>query len=251
MTDLLERPEVTRRAQARPAQHPPRRPVGIGEAARVVFLVVAAILPFGRVFATGDWVLPLLVAGILPVVLVWVLRRLQAPWWVTVAAVAVAWWWYVALALLPSTLWRGVLPTQDTVRVALEAALIAIQRIAVVPAPVYPEIPLLLLAVTGVWWVACSIAVLALRLGAPGKAIICATTLWLVPLAIVPDGGAPWALSAPLLFGSVLVMLAEADRDALRWGRVVAPTTTRLLPAQRQPSGLVLAVCAVVIGTLL
>jgi transglutaminase-like putative cysteine protease len=251
MTDLLERPEVTRRVQARPAQSVARRPVGVGEAARVTVLVIAAILPFGRVFATGDWVLPLLTAGILPVALVWVLRRLRAPWWVTITAIVIAWWWYIALVLLPSTLWRGVLPTQDTVRVALDAVLIAVQRIAVVPAPVYPEIPLLLLAVTGVWWVACSIAVLALRLGAPGKAIICAATLWIVPLAIVPDGGAPWALSAPLLLGSVLVMLAEADRDALRWGRVVAPTASRLMPAQRQPSGLALAVCAVVIGTLL
>jgi transglutaminase-like putative cysteine protease len=252
MTDLLERPEVVRRAQARPGQaDDARRSLGIAEAARVAALVIAAILPFGRVFVTRDWLPPVLAAGILPVALLWGLRRLRAPWWVALPAVAVGWLWYAAVVLLPSTLWQGVVPTQNTARVAAEAAVLAIQRIAVVPAPVYPEIPLLLLAITGVWWVACSIAVLSLRLGAPGKAIICATTLWLVPLAIVPEGGAPWALSAPLLFCSVLVILAEADRDALRWGRVVAPTGPRRTRAQRQPAGLLLAVCAVLVGAVL
>jgi transglutaminase-like putative cysteine protease len=214
-------------------------------------MVVAAILPFGRVFATSEWLAPLLLAGLLPVALSWVLRRARAPWWATIAVVVVAWLWCTAVMLLPSTLWRGILPTTTTARVAVDAAVLAIQRIVVLPAPVYPEIPLLLLAVTGVWWVACSIDVLALRLGAPGKAIICATTLWLVPLAIVPQGDAPWALSIPLLLTSVLVMLTEADRDALRWGRIVAPTTTLRQATRRSPSGLVLAVCAVLAGTLL
>jgi transglutaminase-like putative cysteine protease len=251
MTDLLERPEVVRRAQARPSQAIDRRSLGIADAARVAGLVVAAILPFGRVFATTEWLPPLLAAGILPIALLWGLRRLRAPWWISIPAVTVGWFWYTAVVLLPSTLWKSIIPTQTTARVMADAAMLAIQRIAVVPAPVYPEIPLLLLAVGGVWWVACSIAVLALRLGAPGKAIICATTLWLVPLAIVPDGGPPWALAAPLLFCGVLLLLAEADRDALRWGRVVAPTGPRWTPAQRQPAGLLLAACAVVAGALL
>jgi hypothetical protein len=258
MTDLLERPkvEVQRRTQARPQQAAAPRSLGVADALRVAALVVAAILPFGRVFATSEWVVPLLLAGVVPVGLSWALRRIRAPWWAVAAAMLFAWAWYAAVMLLPTTMWRGILPTTDTIRVAAQAASIGIQRIVVLPAPVYPEIPLLLLAVTGVWWVACSIDVLALRLSAPGKAIICAITLWLVPLAIVPEGDAPWVLSIPLLLTGVLVMLTEADRDALRWGRVVAPRTAftgglETPAARRHPSGLALAICAVVAGALL
>src|SRR5918996_3174706 len=147
MTDLLERPEVVRRAQARPGQADGRPSLGIADSARVAALVIAAILPFGRVFVTRDWLPPVLAAGILPVGLLWGLRRLRAPWWVAFPAVTVAWFWYAAVVLLPSTLWQGVVPTQNTARVAAYAAVQAIQRIAVVPAPVYPEIPLLLLAI--------------------------------------------------------------------------------------------------------
>jgi transglutaminase-like putative cysteine protease len=250
MTDLLERPEVMRRARARPGQTTPKRSHGVADAARVAALTLAAILPFGRVFATNDWMLPLMAAGVLPITLSWMLRRIRAPWWAASAVVMTSWLWFMAVTLLPTTLWRGILPTQTTMRVAVDAAWLALHRIAVLPAPVYPEIPLLLLAVTGVWWVATSIDVLALRLGAPGKAIICATALWLVPLAVVPEGDAPWMLAVPLLLTGVLVILAEADRDAMRWGSIVAPTTDRGADTPRHPSGVALAVCAVVVGTL-
>jgi transglutaminase-like putative cysteine protease len=249
MTDLLERPEVTRRARARPTQSAPKRSQGVAESARVAALTIAATLPFGRVFATNEWMLPLLAAGVLPVALSGLLRRIRAPWWASFVVVVVGWLWYMAVTLLPTTLWYGI-PTQTTVRVAIGAAWLALHRIAVLPAPVYPEIPLLLLAVTGVWWVATSIDVLALRLSAPGKAIVCATALWLVPLAIVPEGDAPWLLAAPLLLTSVLLILAEADRDAVRWGNLVTPALDRSADAPRQPSGVALAVCAVVVGAL-
>jgi len=251
VTTLLERPEAQRRARARPGQPPPQRSLGVADAAGVAVLVITAILPFGRVFATSDWFAPLLLAGALPVALSWVARRLRAPWWLAIALTVAGWLWYTAFTLLPSTLWGGVLPTLSTMLVAADATMLAIQRIALLPAPVYPETPLLLLAVTGVWWVASSIDVLALRLASPGKAIICATTLWLVPLAIVPGGDPPWLLAAPLLLASVLVMLTEADRDALRWGRIVAPTVQRGGATPRHPSGLALAICAIVVGTLL
>jgi transglutaminase-like putative cysteine protease len=251
MTALLERPDAQRRARARAGQPPPQRSRGRAATLGVTALVVAAILPFGRVFATSDWVVPLLLAGVLPVALSWGMRQLRVPWWLALPLTLFGWLWYTAVVLLPSTLWSGLLPTLSTVQVAADATRIAIQRIAMLPAPVYPETPLLLLAVTGVWWVASSIDILALRLGSPGKAVICATTLWLVPLAIVPDGDPPWLLSAPLLLSSVLVMLTEADRDALRWGRIVAPTSQRAGATPRHPSGMALAVGAVVVGALL
>ena len=255
MTDLLERPEVQRRARARPAPPPPPVRAHAGESVAVALLALAAIMPFGRVFATPDWVVPLAAAAVLPVALSWVLRRLAAPWWAALALTLLGWLWYTSATLLPGTLWNGFLPTLSSLRVAFDAVLLAVQRIALLPAPVYPETPLLVLAVAGVWWVAASIDVLALRLGAPGKAIVCALTLWLVPLAIVPDGDPPWLLAAPLLLTSVIVMLAEADRDALRWGRVVTPplrghAVTTGAPS-RHPSGIALALCAVVVGTLL
>lgn len=251
MTTLLERPEAQRRARARPGHPAPRRTLGLARTASVAALVIAAILPFGRVFATSDWIVPLLLAGVVPVVLSWGLRQLRAPWWLAMALTVLAWLWYTAVMFLPGTLWGGLLPTLSTVQVATDATALAVQRIALLPAPVYPETPLLLLAAAGVWWVASSIDVLALRLVSPGKAIICATTLWLVPLAIVPDGDAPWLLAAPLLLASVLVMLTEADRDALRWGSIVTPTMQRGGTTPRHPSGMALAVCAIVVGMLL
>ncbi|CAN5911376.1 hypothetical protein BH23ACT10_BH23ACT10_19970 [soil metagenome] len=254
MTTLLERPAPDRRTRARPRRVPPQRTSALAGTVRVAALVVAAILPFGRVFATGDWFLPLLLAGLLPVALSYVTRRLRLAWWTTLAVLALTWLWYVAVTLLPTTLWAGVVPTAATARVAVQAAVIAVERIAVLPAPVYPEIPLLLLAISGVWWVASSIDILALRLDAPGKAIICAATIWVVPLAIVPTGDAPWLLAAPLLLASAAVMLARSARDVVRWGPVVTPTvghgsSTGGLP--RQQTAAVLSIGALILGVII
>lgn len=253
MTTLLERPAPDRRARARPQRAPPRRNSVLAGSVRVAALVVAAILPFGRVFVTGGWLVPLVLAGLLPVALSYVTRRLRLAWWTTLAVLAVTWLWYVALTLLPTTLWAGIVPTPSTARVAVQAAVIGVERIAVLPAPVYPEIPLLLLAISGVWWVASSIDILALRLDAPGKAIICAATIWVVPLAIVPTGDAPWVLAAPLLLASAAVMLARSARDVVRWGPVVTPTAGREsstggLP--RQQTAAVLSICALLLGVI-
>ena len=253
MSALLERPVEERRAQARPGRAPGRRPSDVAATLRVAALVVTAILPFGRVFITSDWFMPLLLAALLPVGVSFVARRAGLHWWSALALQAVASLWYTALILLPSTLWGGVVPTLDSARLAIRVAVLGAERIAVLPAPVYPEVPLLLLAVAGVWWVATSIDVLALRLDAPGKAIICATTLWIVPLAIVPAGDAPWLLAAPLLLAGAAVMLAQAERDFVRWGPLVTSSGTGRAreTSRRQSSGVAIAVCAVVVGVLL
>ncbi len=250
MTTLLERPQQNRRVQARPARSRRGRSGRLAATLRVAALIVAAILPFGRVFVTGGWFMPLVLAGLLPVALSHLTRRLRIPWWAALGLQALAWLWYVALTLLPSTLWAGVVPTAATARLAAQATIIAAQRIAVLPAPVYPEVPLLLLAISGVWWVAVSIDILALRLDAPGKAIICATTIWVVPLAIVPSGDAPWLLAAPLLLASAAVMLARAQQDFVQWGPVATPgdqpQTRRTRP--RQHVGALLSIGALVVG---
>ncbi|MBW3605523.1 MAG: DUF3488 and transglutaminase-like domain-containing protein [Actinobacteria bacterium] len=250
MTTLLERPQQQRRDRARPGRAPQVRRAAPPGTLRVAALVVAAILPFGRVFVTGAWFLPLLFAGLLPVALSYLTRRLRVAWWAGIGVLVLAWLWYVAITLLPATLWAGVVPTPATARVTVQAAVIATERIAVLPAPVYPEIPLLLLAISGVWWVASSIDVLALRLDAPGKAIICATTLWVVPLAIVPHGDAPWVLAAPLLLASAAVMLARSERDVVRWGPVITPAG-RSLSTKRTPrhqAAAALSICALLAG---
>ena len=253
MSTLLERPVEERRARARPGRTPDRRPSDVAATLRVAALVVAAVLPFGRVFITADWFMPLVFAALLPVGVSFVARRAGLRWWSALALQVLAYLWYTAVVLLPSTLWGGVVPTLESARLAARVAVLGAERIAVLPAPVYPEIPLLLLAVTGVWWVATSIDVLALRLDAPGKAIICATTLWIVPLAIVPAGDAPWLLAAPMLLAGAAVMLAQAERDFMRWGALVTsggPGRPRQT-GQRQSSGVVIAVCALIVGVLL
>ena len=253
MSTLLERPVEERRAQARPGRAPRRGPSDVAATLRVAALIVTAILPFGRVFITGDWFMPLLLAALLPVGVSFVARRTGLRWWTALALQAVASVWYTALVLLPSTLWGGVLPTLDSARLAVRVAVIGAERIAVLPAPVYPEVPLLLLAVAGVWWVATSIDVLAVRLDAPGKAIICAATLWIVPLAIVRGGDAPWLLATPLLLAGAAVMLAQAEHDFVRWGPLVTSSGPGRAEGagRRQSSGVVLAVCAVIVGVLL
>lgn len=253
MTSLLERPSQDRRTRARPSAAPPQRRSALAGSVRVAALIVASILPFGRVFVTGDWFVPLLLAGLLPVAVSYVTRRLRVAWWVAIVALGIAWLWYVAITLLPSTLWAGIVPTPTTARVAIQAAVIATERIAVLPAPVYPEIPLLLLAISGVWWVSTSIDILALRLDSPGKAIICAATLWVVPLAIVPTGNAPWVLAAPLLLASAAVMLARSERDVVRWGPLIAPAseTGSTVRSPRQQTAAVLSMCALIVGVVI
>lgn len=253
MSTLLERPAEERRTRARPGRTPRRGASDIAATLRVAALIVAAILPFGRVFITGDWFMPLLLAALLPVGISFVARRTGMRWWTALTLQAVASVWYTALVLLPSTLWAGVIPTLESVRLSVRVAVIGAERIAVLPAPVYPEVPLLLLAIAGVWWVATSIDVLALRLDSPGKAIVCAATLWIVPLAIVPAGDAPWLLAAPLLLAGAAVMLAQAERDFVRWGPLVTASGSGRAKSvgQRQSSGVVLAVSAVIVGILL
>lgn len=250
MTATLERP---RQRTGPPARRPTRRPAAdVVASLRVAALALAAVLPYGRVFLTDEWFVPLLAAAVLPVVVSFVARRLRARWWAALAVLALAWVWFLGLALLPSTLWADLLPTPATTRVTLQAALFGVQRIAILPAPVYPEISLLVLAATGVWWVTASIDILALRLRSPGKAVICATTLWVVPLAIVPGGDAAWLLAAPLVLAGAAMMLAQAERDFVRWGPVVRPGSGRRERpvAIRQPAGMALAVAALVLGVL-
>jgi transglutaminase-like putative cysteine protease len=254
MTATLERPRQRRTGRTGPA--PRRRRPGRGPGAdavaslRVAALAVAAVLPYGRVFLTDEWLVPLLAAAVLPVAVSFAARRLRARWWVALAVQTVAWVWFLGLALLPTTLWGDLIPTPATTRIALQAALFGVQRIAILPAPVYPEISLLVLAASGVWWVAASIDVLALRLRSPGKAVVCAVTLWVVPLAIVPGGDAAWLLSAPLILAAAATMLAQAERDFVRWGPVVRPGAgPRERPASiRQPTGMLLAIGALVLG---
>lgn len=250
MTALLERPDVDRRTRARPGRTRRRRTPDASATVRVAALVIAATLPFGRVFITDQWFVPLIAAALLPVGLSYLARLLGLRWWGAFGLQAGAWLWYAAVVLLPSTLWGGVVPTAETLRIGVRVVAIAVERVAVLPAPVYPEVPLLLLAVSGVWWVATSIDVLAIRLDSPGKAIICAATMWIVPLAIVPSGDPPWLLAAPLVLASAAVMLAQAGRDFTRWGPMVTPNARRGDPAvrPRQPAGAALAVSALVVG---
>lgn len=251
MTTTLESPRQRASRTPPPPRRPARRPPSdVAASLRVAALAVAAVLPYGRVFLTEEWLAPLVTAAVLPVVVSFVTRRLRAPWWVAIAVLALAWLWFLGLALLPSTLWADLLPTPATTRLTLQAALFGVQRIAILPAPVYPEISLLVLAATGVWWVTASIDILALRLRAPGKAVICATTLWVVPLAIVPGGDAAWLLSTPLVLAGAAMLLAQAERDFVRWGAFVRPGTgPRERPTTvRQPTGMALAVAALVVG---
>lgn len=223
MTAVLERPSGAppARPERQRSADTPQRPLpkeGAARQAGVVALAVASLLPLNRVFATTDWVPAVLLAALLAIALAWAARRLGAGLVATFAALAISWFWYCALVFLSGTLWSGLVPTGATLSAFIDMVMLSIVRIEMIPAPAFPEPSLVLVTVTGVWWIAAIIDVLVTRLYSPGKAIVCAGALWLVPLAISPIPSSAWPLALPFLAASAFLMLSFAGSDVRRWG---------------------------------
>ncbi|HWB71336.1 MAG TPA: transglutaminaseTgpA domain-containing protein, partial [Egibacteraceae bacterium] len=256
---LRERPAGT--APAGPGRPPSsggrRHQQTLGAA--VGALVVAACLPLARVFAGLEFLAPVLGAALLSLGLSWGCRRLGAGPLLTLLVSIVGWVALVGVAFLPDTLAAGVLPTPATWDAGLRLWLRALELVRIRAAPAFADPPLLLLTVTGVWFVAHGVDALVAHARAPLQAVALAMVLWTVPLVVAPPGGRAWAWAWPLLAASAALLLGFAGDDLTRWGTWVDPWTGRvpyrgganpLVPAGATVTAAAIAIGALVAGLL-
>jgi hypothetical protein len=210
-------------------------------------LMAAAVLPFARVFVGVEFARPVAAAILLSLGGQSVARRAGGGPLTGLLVGIVAWSMFVALAFLPaSTLYGGFVPTSETLRAGAELFADGVELVRTRPAPTFPVPGLMVLTVTGVWWVAHAVDVLAIRLRSPLHAVAAALVLWTVPLAVTTTpGGQAWRWAVPLLIAAVAVLLLGSD--TARMGRARRVGGGSVAPA----SGWVTGLGAVVAGVLL
>lgn len=213
-------------------------------------VVAAAALPFARVFVGWEFARPVGAAILLSLGGQALARRAGAGALAGLVVGVVAWAMFIALAFLPSTtLYAGLVPTSDTLQAGAELFAEGIQMVRTRPAPTFAVPGLMVLTVTGVWWIAHAVDVLAVRLRSPLHAIASALVLWTVPLAVTTvPGGQAWRWAVPILAAAAAVLLVGSD--AARYGHA------RRAPGDRgsaapPASGWVTGLGAVVVGVLL
>ncbi len=211
-------------------------------------LLAAASLPLARAFIGWEFARPVGAAIALSLGGQMLARRAGAGGLAGVVVGVVAWTMFVALAFLPSeVLLAGVVPTLDTVRAGAALFVDGVELLRTSPAPTSAEPELLALAVSGVWWIAHAVDVLAIRLRSPLHAIAGGLVLWTVPLALAPASSEQaWYWAVPFLVAAVAVLLVTSDSvrrrvDAAGGGRAARP------PA----AGWVTGAGAIVVGALL
>lgn len=219
----------------------------------VVAVLVAACLPLLRVFVGADILRPVLAAVLLSVGLSWAARRSGAGPVTGLLVSLVGFVLLVSVAFLPHTLVLGFVPTPATLDAARQLWLEGMELVRSRPAPVVPLDGLVLLTVTGIWWVAHVVDGLVFRLDAPLRAIGMALLLWVVPLAVAPEGGSAWAWAVPLLAAATLLLAVTADAEVLRWGAPVGAPDGSVKPvgAAGWPIALVAVIAGVVLGGML
>lgn len=216
MTDRATRPDRDDAGVARPA---PEWAIAVACAA----LLATASVAFGRVFLGWEFLRPVGAAVLLSLGGQLLARRAGAGGLAGLAVGLVAWAMFVSLAFLPSaTLLGGVLPTPDTVRAAAAMFARGVELMQTRPPPTFAEPELLVMVVTGVWWIAHAVDVLAIRLRSPLHAIAAALVLWTVPLALTHGSDAhPWPWAVPVLAAAVVLLLVSSRAAGEHAMRVV------------------------------
>ena len=228
MTTTLDRPSVRTEVPSPPRDRQPRSGPPKPDSAAlvelaVVALMVTAVVPLNRVFATTDWVRP--IGGVMLVTLgvAAVARRARMGLLLTLLMEVLAAVLYLGVVFVPATLVGGIVPTLDTLT-ALWTLLT--QGLALLPertAPTAVVPPFALLAVAGTGAIA-AIADLLVHAGrAPLKAAVVALTLWAVPLAMAPDTASVWPHTVPILAAIAFLLLTTSSADLARWGRWIYP----------------------------
>ncbi|MGH8930587.1 MAG: transglutaminaseTgpA domain-containing protein [Egibacteraceae bacterium] len=211
-----------------------------------VAMVAAACVPLGQVFIGGRWAWPVLAAVLLPMAIAQLSRRCgSGPWLALIASVA-GWFVFAAIAFLPDSLGAGFLPTAQTPVALADLWARGVELARVQPAPVYPDLGMLLLAATGVWVVAYTVETMILRFDSPIQAVLVALILWMTPLVIRPADGHAWPLTVPLLASAAWLLLESGSR---RVDSVEAqiPSSCRGSPRPRR-LGWAVAAVAITIG---
>jgi hypothetical protein len=137
------------------------RLIGLGAS---LLLATATALAFGRVFVGAGAGLKLIAVAIASAVLAVLCERrsLLLATLASAAGVAIA----VGLTVFPETAWYGI-PTDDTLRAALDAAGAVGQQARIQVAPATPIAPLMLAGVVSLWAAIFSAHALAFRAGSP------------------------------------------------------------------------------------
>lgn len=220
----------------------------------LVVLLIAAVLPLGRVFVGWGFLRPVVAAVLIIVGLSWACRRVG---WGPVPALAVSalgWAAFVVVVFLRDTAVLGVVPTPRTLEGFGQLWTHGFQLIATRPPPTFAEPSLLLLTVTGIWALTHAVDGIVFRLGSPVKALLPALGLWLVPLLLTVGEGSPGAWSVPVLVASALLVAVATSTDVGRWGQQVrAPSSRRATGALRSliVPGTLIAGVAITAGVLL
>lgn len=184
-------------------------------------LVAAASLPLARTFIGVEFFRPVGAAILLSLGGQMLARRAGGNGVVGVAVGLVAWTMFISLAFLPSdTLLAGAVPTLDTLRAGAGMFADGIELVRNSPAPAAAAPELVVLAASGVWWIAHAVHVLAVRLCSPLHAIAAGLVLWTVPLTLAPaPSDEAWYWAVPFLAAAVAVLLVSSEPLRRRAGQ--------------------------------
>lgn len=217
----------------------------------VIGLLVAGSLPLARVYIGLDFARPVLAALLLSVGLSWAVRRSGAGPLTSLVLSACGYMLLVAIAFLPTTLLLGVLPTFETFSAARDLWVRGMELLQLRPAPTFAEDGLMLLTVSGVWWIAHVVEGLVFRMQAPLRAIGMTLVLWVVPLAVADPTARVWLWAVPLLLASAGLLLTFAGADLSRWGTVVTADTRGRARSPLVTTGWPVALAAIAAGAVL
>jgi len=210
----------------------------------VAALVVAASIPLGRLFRTGNVVATAVAAAAVSTAVAWGLRRLRAPAALAVLGSIVGFLWFSSIAFFHGALF-GPFPSPHSIALIWHALGDAIRHSQSDVAPVPATPAFLCLSAFAVWATAWLADDAAMKLRHPMLAIGVAIPLFVLPGTIVPSDHR--AVDAGVFLAAALWVLFNDERFRLsRWGRVVGRGVPGWRPGLAARMGLIAIVLALV-----
>ena len=210
----------------------------------VAALVVAASIPLGRLFRTGNVVAAAFAAATVSTFVAWGLRRLRAPAVLAVLGSVAAFLWFSSFAFFRASLF-GPFPSAHSFALIWHALGDAIHHSQTDVAPVPATPAFLCLSAFAVWATAWLADDAAMKLRHPMLAIGVTIPLFVLPGTIVPSDHR--AVDAGVYLAAALWVLFNDERFRLsRWGRVVGRGVPGWRPGLAARMGLIAIVLALV-----
>ncbi|HWL90709.1 MAG TPA: DUF3488 and transglutaminase-like domain-containing protein, partial [Actinomycetota bacterium] len=181
-----------------------------------LLLAATTALAFGRVFLGGASSLKLVGAAVAAACLAVAFERrgLLLSTAASAAGLALA----IGLVVFPQTTWYG-LPTNDTLRAALDAAALVGEQARIQAAPAEPIGPLVLAAVVSLWAAVFSAHALAFRAGSPLLGLIPPVALVAFADTVLEEFVKP-LYGVAFLAAALLVVFADGLARVQGWGPV-------------------------------